>query len=114
MDTKLLENETIISLKEYLPKLDKGIRTCIELLRENNEIEGIRYLELIVEGLNWSIESITLTMNSGLHAIKIDNIEFIKDMIASMENKDYGLLADLLEYEAMPLIQEWQANLKSN
>lgn len=113
METSQLQSEAILSLKDYLQKLGSGVNNCINFFREDNEIEGLKYVSYIVEGLNWSIETILLTNKSNLHNIEIDGIDvLLQDMINAMENKDYVLLADLLEYEVAPLIQDWQNGLR--
>lgn len=101
--------ETINSIKDYMPKLIVGCNNTIENLQRGNEAVALQALPGIVEGLEWVLEAI-----SGLKAIgqlkEVQLVELTKhfqDLVSSLELNDYVLLADILDYEVSPVLNNW-------
>lgn len=107
MDT--LIEDTLNSIKGYMPKLIFGCNNAIENLQVGNEAVALQTLPAIVEGLEWILEAI-----SGLQAIgQLNEIEIValtkhfQDLVSALELNDYVLLADVLEYEISPVLNNW-------
>ena len=108
--------EALNELNSYLARLNKGINDAVEYFRSEKEDEGIKLLIQIIEGLQWSMEVVFKTKpileEYGINLDEGQLKELFKELISGLENKDYILIADLLEYEILELIRSWQEGLK--
>lgn len=101
--------ETMQSLGEYLPRMVNGCREITNNLQVGNEATALSQMPQFVEGLQWIFEAITGIQKNGLlHEIDFGSLqEYFNGVVNSLEIKDYVLLADLLEYEIAPVLEEW-------
>ncbi|MGV8145777.1 MAG: hypothetical protein ACLKAK_03590 [Alkaliphilus sp.] len=115
--------EALETLREYLPKLIAGIKTTIDYFRENREDEGTKLLVQVIDGIQWSVEVVSKTKIILMqYEIIIDDSklsEILGEFEEALRNKDYVLIADLLEYEIIVLLDEWsfvlnESNLYAN
>ncbi|MGL4874041.1 MAG: hypothetical protein ACRC30_05250 [Clostridium sp.] len=97
--------EAIITANEYIDKLINGINGVCEKIHNDEQEEGILLLPQIVEGLEYIFKIIELTRDI------LDNIEYdkavtpyLEEIIEGMENEDYTLVADVYEYEVIPVL----------
>jgi len=99
MTDSLLE-DTFKELTSYLPKLISGIDACINSFRNGDINHAASLLYDILNGIDWSLEAIILTVP--LHNISIDiqNVNnVLNNLSTAIRDKDYILTADMLEYE---------------
>ncbi len=114
----------LTNAESYLVKLIPGIQKASELFRMGSEQEANHFFINIVDGIDWFSQ----VVDSVIHALKQDPetmvykeksvmdrktqlLELTTQMLEANKNKDWVLLGDLLEYEALPFYQDWQSIL---
>lgn len=114
-----MENELIQSnisfLKDYIPKLIAGIENEVDLLIQNNETLAFDLFQNIIEGLGWTIRSISNIENLGyIKGLKLDEMNrVLHEVEQSFQRKDFVLLGDLLQYEIAEILVCWQEKLNN-
>lgn len=101
--------QVIESLVEYIPKLEFGIKEITECAQSGQENKFLEKIYYGLEGIEWVINATALT--SDIHGINIDIInlnELFKEMLAGIENGDYILVCDIIEYEFLPQLEYWK------
>ena len=119
-----LINKNISNAEEYLEKLIPGIRKASELFHSGNDQEANKFFLKIVDGIEWFsqvIDAVLKIMGDKGDALYLNRksvlerkqqlLDLTSQMLTANKNKDWVLLADLLEYEIMPYYQEWQRTL---
>jgi vacuolar-type H+-ATPase subunit D/Vma8 len=104
--------ETLNEIYLYLKKLINGINITTEFYRSGQEGKANDLMINIIDGLSWVLEGITAT--SSVHKEKIDICEmndYLNEMVNALENSDYVLLCDLLEYEILPSLKEYHEKI---
>lgn len=113
-DTVQIVQETKASLVEYLPKLATACQTIADRLQDVQET-WIGLFEAMLEGVQWVTEALT-----GLQQVKAQEYDdlqverilvVMKELLGALHNQDNVLLADLLQYELKPLLENYHANL---
>lgn len=108
--------DTLNTLSEYLVRLDSGIRKAVDSFRSQREGEGLELLMQIIEGVDWCVQVITRTeylfKNNGIDIYNSNINDKLKDLENSLKNEDYVFAADLLEYEMIDVIVNWQDALR--
>lgn len=112
--------EHIFVLREQIEKIVDNCNKSILFFREGNEIESNRYFSAVIEGLRWFNYAIDLIVSfnkidiyiekSGNKTLKeiMDSFSSIINNIAEyQENQDWIMIADVLEYELVPALKEW-------
>lgn len=102
--------ELVESAAGYAGNLYNGFDKIVSLMREDKAREAIKTFQEATEGLEWLLQATTALNNSGegFSAFDTETIKgFFVEMIGAAENMDYVLLADLIEYEVLPIIDEW-------
>lgn len=113
--------KNIANAEDYLKKLIPGIQQASELFHSGNEQEANKFFLNIVDGIEWFSQVIDAVLNvigensASLRFNKksiLDRKQLLLDLITQMlnanKNKDWVLLADLLEYEILPYYKEWE------
>lgn len=107
--------DKINSLKtayEYIDSLKGGINLAVENFQNNNRKEAIDVVIQLAEGLEWLISVLTLTKDVQKEQIDINNIlENINNINEAFENEDYILISDILEYEVLPVLEEYKKSI---
>ncbi|WP_099190210.1 hypothetical protein [Tepidibacter mesophilus] len=107
MDNQKLE--ILKTIGEYLGKLIQDIGDTIELFQNGNEGKGNERVVEIIQALKDITEGIDITSDIQNGKIDISEInEQLMEMVCALENRDYVLIADLLEYEINPILEKWQ------
>lgn len=107
--------ETKKSCEEYLPKL---IYACdmISQKIQSNDVEWFNTYQLFLDGLSWFISAIQGIRKVSENELKEINIEefviLLKEVEKALFNKDYVMLADLLEYELKEKLDEYLEIIK--
>ncbi len=122
MDESL--NKNIANAQDYLTRLLPGIEKAAELFRNENEVEANKFFVRIIDGIDWLSQVLQVVVAAqGLNAeeLRIDGksmkdrhdllIDLTGKMVEANKNKDWVLLADLLEYEILPYYEEWEGLL---
>lgn len=101
--------EVLQGIYEYICKVDENILAVTDQLRQSMGLENVSD---IIEGMTYIIRVFDAT--NDLHDIKADAAAFkniTSDVLEGMENGDFGLIADIFEYEFKPLFEEWREKL---
>ncbi|AVX21685.1 MULTISPECIES: hypothetical protein [Carboxydocella] len=112
MNKEDLLNETMASLAEYLPKLIAGCQKIAEQFHTADEASAMQLLPAAIEGLEWVITAVSELQKFGL-LTEIDPSKLtmhFSELESALANRDYILLGDLLEYEIVPVLEEWLDN----
>ncbi|WP_027633915.1 hypothetical protein [Clostridium hydrogeniformans] len=106
-EIKDMKFETIETLKEYLDALIQDVNTVSEFFREDNISEGLKYTANIAEALQIVCEAVGGVNDILKEKVDLSGINNLaQEMVESLENEDYVLLGDLLEYEIIPMLEE--------
>lgn len=101
------ELEVLNTAKEYIEKLISGINEVVGYIQSGKEKQAIEMIPLIAEGIGYIID-----------VIEVLNIEIDKDktignlngqlgeIVDGIENNDYILIADILNYEIVPIMDK--------
>lgn len=113
----ILAHETITTLEEYIPKLINGINSAVDEFRAQKEDKALNLMVSIIEGLQWMIQVISKTeyifAGSGFNIDENRINALFAGLCDAMENQDYVLVTDILEYEVIEFLDEWQDNIKA-
>ncbi|WP_317367065.1 hypothetical protein [uncultured Tyzzerella sp.] len=107
IDKKQLLND----IKEYIKKVSERIEEVINTIRTNSDLNDLPDL---LEGLTYCINGLNL-MNIENVNISIEDLkENISEILDGMENQDFNLIADILEYEIIEKIEDLNEILKNS
>ena len=106
----------LVNVKEYLEKLIPGFQKAADLFRMENEQEANKYYLQILDGVDWFSQVIVTIMQSwgeklegqSLEERQKKQTEFMAQMLEANQNQDWVLMADILEYEMIPLYEDWK------
>lgn len=105
-------DQLITTYNEYLAKLHPVAEHICEDLEATAFRELPPALPAFLEGLEWvttaadSLVRIGKVESSGYQSL----LDLIRNMGEAMDNRDYNLLRDLLDYEFLPLLAGLKAN----
>ena len=112
-------DKNIENADAYLIRLIPGIERSVELFRMGNEQEANQFFINIIDGIDWlsqvldmilaakAISPDTVFDGKSIRDRRASLVDFTQQMVDANKNKDWILLADLLEYEILPYYQEW-------
>lgn len=107
--------ETLDSMKDYVPKLvlvSEKIAHDIQTHQEGWTETLVAYLE----GIDWLIMAINGIHRLDRHLLEkwdIDRlVPLLEQMREALEQQDFVLLCDLLQYEMQPLLQSYDNELR--
>ena len=106
--------ETLTTLVDYMPRLMRGIEEASQALLEDKQNEAYVLFDQILEGYEWVTQAVSLT--NTLHETPIDlkeSFRIIKELFEALEAKDTITLSDLMQYELLPILEEWQNRLNT-
>lgn len=104
--------EVMHTAYNYLERLEQGIDECAMLFREKQLDKANEQLVLIVEGLEWLIDAISLTSDVRENVIDVTKMTpMLKEIVEAMQNTDVILVADLLYYEVLENVKGWRSGL---
>jgi len=112
MDIRQQQIELMESLLEYLPKMIQGVNSTVTHYQSAQESKANELMIDIIDGMKWLIDAVTLTASIQKEPIDITELhEHFNEMISAFENTDYVLLGDILEYEILPILENWNEKL---
>lgn len=107
--------EVLNTALEYMVKMKWGIKETAEAFQSSDDDRALSFMPYIFDGLEWIIYAVDLTRSEQSEEIKIESIlEQVKAMIEAFENTDYILVADLLYYEILPIIEQWEQIIRKS
>lgn len=110
------KKEVFISLQEYIITFMSGLKEIINWFHQGNEQKALETMIDAVEGFEWICEALSVT--SELHNVIIESDKInplLIEINEGLERSDTILIADILEYEIMPIVKEWNSIVnKSN
>ncbi|AMA62934.1 hypothetical protein SFB93_00140 [Kurthia gibsonii] len=102
--------ETMVNYNEYIERIKLNINPLIESLREEKPEEQLNEVANLIEGLEWLV-----TVNQKLSELNYENKidvfslnQQLQEVVVAIENQDYNLCADILEYDILETIQTYQ------
>ncbi|HBA02686.1 MAG TPA: hypothetical protein DCW51_01170 [Clostridium sp.] len=113
MNNAELERETLKTANEYMNNLISGVKYSVELLYGGNETEGFSMIPSICEGIQWITQVLVLTGNKNKDLVDI-LFKKLEEIVESFENKDYILVADLLNYELLQVLEDIKMDIEEN
>ena len=112
-------DKNIENANTYLTRLIPGIEKAVELFRTGSEQEANQFFINIIDGMDWfsqvldmilaakEISLDTVISGKSIQDRQASLVDFTQQMVDANKNKDWVLLADLLEYEILPYYKEW-------
>ncbi len=111
-----LARNTLDSLIEYLPGLIDIVNECLMLFQGEDESEGHRHLEVLIDGLQitssaWNGIAFFLTSASGKQEQMLPSMvefnEILRSILQAQEKSDTVLICDIMELKLVPLLESW-------
>ncbi|PAE19811.1 hypothetical protein CHH80_14835 [Bacillus sp. 7504-2] len=101
--------ETLDTLKEYIPRLVRASESIAENLQGGDQYEAMQQLPHYFEGIEWVVSALNGIGKNGVDIdIETSSLnDFLKEAEEAITHQDYILLADLLEYEFTPILEQW-------
>lgn len=101
--------DTFDSLRDYIPRLTRTAENMAETLQSGNHQEAIHQLPAFFEGVEWVVQALNGLSKNGYYIdVKTSLLnEYLIETEKAIRNQDVILLADLLEYEIVPILTEW-------
>lgn len=107
--------ETLQTANEYILKLEAGIVEGIGVFRGNKEGQAIEIIPYIIDGIEWLNDAMKLTVGIHKQEVNYDEVrEKLVDVIDAFNNEDYILVGDLLEYEILPVLEQWKSIIRNS
>ncbi|MBT3858184.1 MAG: hypothetical protein HOF64_14940 [Nitrospina sp.] len=111
----------IANALDYLKKLIPGFEQAADLFRTGNEQEANKYYLQILDGIDWFSQVVSVIMKpddgktelpdadgESLQVRQKKLTDLMNQMLEANQNKDWVLLADILEYEMVPFYKDWE------
>jgi hypothetical protein len=109
------KKEILLTAYEYVQKLEKGLNTIVELFREAEDGQALNMLTDALEGVQWLLDTFEATLDIQTEIIEVGDIKnILGEMEQALEDIDYIMLSDLIEYEILPIVQKWNPQIEVN
>lgn len=109
------QQEVIQSAYEYLPRFKQGISELAQQIKINTTSKERETITQVIDGIQWLLEVFKLTKEIQKTPIQVTDITpLLQEMSEALENDDMVLLGDLLEYELLPLADQWEKQLEQS
>lgn len=107
-DVNVLKNETIDSMREYIPGLTEKLESMVDELVSNIQEDSWEYLRMMIDGLNWVIEAYNCTLEVYKDKVNIDNDEVQEgvDLLSDVYGKkDAAGTSEVLKNRIIPFLK---------
>lgn len=102
----------IKNINTVIDQLIKNINEIIECYRGGEEGKANKKMVTSIDDLLVIVDGIKVTEQVQKEKIEVEKInEYLVEMIGAFENNDYVLLCDLLEYEIIPILNEFKEKI---
>ncbi|HLV01693.1 MAG TPA: hypothetical protein VKZ59_10525 [Acidobacteriota bacterium] len=100
----------------YGRELSGACEEISNFFRRGEAERGIKLLQQFLEGVGWISQALHMTQEVQKEcSVQIDLNELpssLEPLVNALENKDYGLVGDILVYEVEPLLDRWSGELE--
>ncbi|MCD6170436.1 MAG: hypothetical protein J7J76_07820 [Candidatus Latescibacteria bacterium] len=111
-----LIRQNLLSAADYLTRLIPAAEEAAEMFRLGEEAGANELYAQCVEGFRWLVRllggSDRLQQLRGAESLLGDHLspvpQITDEMFQAQKGQDWVMLADLLEYELIPLLKQWQ------
>ena len=116
-----IARHSIVEALTYLDRIEAATPSLAESLRISPGAESFKNLRQLSEGFYWLnllLDKLKTSFRVNLNDVIIREapaqeycqkfIAILKQLIESQEKRDFVLIADLLEYEILPLVPVWK------
>lgn len=111
-----LIRNTLQETRQYTANLAVACPVLGKCFQTGKQQNAFQPLKDLLEGVGWITEAFRLTRPfQQKHQIHIDTSTLpalLEELVAALEAKDHGLVADLLEFEIRPLFESWTRELE--
>ena len=103
--------EAALSCRDYLPRLRQGCISTAVQLQLGRQQEAFTGLQEIISGLHWYNEFLTQVVSFELRVhdearVRLNAFRAVlSQLLPCLEERDFTLLADLLEYDLVPELE---------
>lgn len=109
MDIKI---DTLVTAHSYIETLYDAIKKIVENIRIKAVVDNSIELTKVIDGLEWIFEVVTLTQDVQFQKIDISEIKpVLNEIIDALQNTDFIVIADLLEYEVLEKLEVWHEKI---
>lgn len=115
-ELKELTLETLKEVDEFIPEYIERIEKFLAKIHEGSETARFIMLQQLVDTLQWFT---SLLENIDFQEENVEKNKFfmkwsetIEGLLAAVESKDLVLTADVLEYELIPVLKEYQEYIR--
>lgn len=109
------KNEALKTADKYMDNLKKGIQSLVEKFQGGMENDALNLLPLVIDGLQWMAQAVTLTKDVQKGEINLFKFNSkLKEVVEAIENEDYILVGDLFEYEIIPILEDTHKVIKNS
>ncbi|MDI3547002.1 MAG: hypothetical protein PWR10_654 [Halanaerobiales bacterium] len=110
-NVKDLTRDTLVEAENYILQFISGVEEIINKFNQGREAESFKLLSQGLEGLEW----LNTLLGSLISMGEVDSTkEFInnwqgtmEELLDAMERQDIVLLNDILEYELVPVLEDY-------
>ena len=116
-----LLSDSLNSCREFIPKLNEAFERAADLFRREDMEKAHAFYRSCIGGADWFVqllthykvvhESLYGSVSSNWMNLEVRLIESLNTVLVAYEKKDFILLADLLEYEVITILQDWGIQL---
>ena len=107
---KVQDTERLSKVKASCEEVNKLVELMITCLKANAIDEMYKVLVVMTHKMDELIEEILQVQPLLEQEIEVKEInDALGESIDSIQNKDYGLLMDLLQYEILEKVDEWKS-----
>ena len=118
MSDEQLIVETMEEARNYVSRFLDGLDSIVESFLKGREDLAFRDYPHFIEGIGWLMEVLRLTepycTARGLKFGSLYQVnQILAEMVEALENRDYVVVGDLMNYEIKPIVEGWNEKLKS-
>lgn len=109
------KQEILVSSREYIIKIIDSIKESVEKMRANQLLDAYNIISDMTKGMDWLVEAIAKVKSELLEPIEVSEInKTLSELIESMQDGDYVLASDILEYELLEVLTKWETVLEES
>lgn len=119
MGTDDMAVEITLELYKVVNIMSEGGKRVAELFRQADDAEALETYQDLIEVVRNFLKMVgvlrdeySLNDNTSYDASAVEFNEMFSEMSTVLENEDWILLADLLEYEFLPAVEKWKQVIK--
>lgn len=108
MDYNLKRMEALQTANEYSERLIEGVNDAVNYFKGGDENKAVEMMVDIIDGIQWIVQVMCLSFkNEDIEKIN----EHLTEMTTALENLDYILVSDILDYEIIPILKNWKVKI---